>query len=162
MEDKPRNIFDAASQQSRKKIVEKKTASENEIKTPIPKSEPTKSPEINLSNKPLENLHKDPEINLMFNQMLQMQDEYQSKLTQIYDDNGFTTKSIRDYLENPNNFDPATWQKIKAQRDTLENQINTVLKKPKKTNVHISQEGKSLSKERKAKTLGARKNWIQM
>ncbi|QLH36363.1 MAG: hypothetical protein HWD61_09660 [Parachlamydiaceae bacterium] len=74
------------------------------------------------------NLHPDPEINVMFNKMYQMRDEILTKLATIYESAGLTTAQVKNYLDNPNNFPPETWQRIQSERDILEKKVSEVLK----------------------------------
>lgn len=154
-ENKPKNIFEHADrlkkESSAKKVTQKVTPQKKEAFLP------------DISENLLD-LHHDPEINSMLNKMYRMQDNIQLKLNEIYDSSGVSSKQITNFLNNPSNFPPDVWQKIQQQRDTLEKKIGDVLKsyvkKPKSG--YISGKSDGVSKERKSKTLGARRNWIPM
>lgn len=158
-ENNPKNIFDAVSQA--KKMPSKKPPVSSA------KATPAKAPAENLSRekKDAQNLHTDPEINQMLNQMLDMREDITTKLSNIYEKAGLSVSQVKNYLDNPNNFPPDIWQKIQLQRDSLEKRIGDVLKtyakKKKKGHVAGLRETGG-AKERKSKTLGARRNWIPM
>ena len=158
-EDKPKNIFEAAGK------AKKPAPSKGAVPSPSPKKEGTPPPEVNLNPpKELVDLHRDPEINEMLNKMFSVQENFQTQLNEIYDSSGISTNQIKNYLNNPGNFSPDMWQKIQGQRDVLEKKMGDVLKTyaKKRTKGHIAQGKNGLSKERKSKTLGTRKNWIPM
>lgn len=158
MEDnKYKNIFDAAGQI--KKSMDPKVPASPEIIKQDPLSDL-----ILTGSEELLNLHGDTEINAMLNKMYRMQQHIQTSLNQIYESAGLSTSQIKNFLNNPSNFPPDIWQKIQGQRDSLEKKIGEVLKvyakQPKKG--HIAKITSEESKERKSKTLGARKKWIPM
>ncbi|MBN9379104.1 MAG: hypothetical protein BGO14_08915 [Chlamydiales bacterium 38-26] len=128
-----------------------------------PKIDSVVVPPASLKTEESLNLHGDPEINDMLNKMYRMQEDIQSRLGEIYDNAGLSTNQIKTYLNNPNNFSPEIWQKIQSQRDLLEKKILDVLKlyAKKEKKGFLSGPGE-ISKERRSKTLGARRNWIPM
>lgn len=153
-ENKPKNIFEHARA--------KKGSPQKGI--PSQKEEVFPQESVILSSDKLLDLHRDPEINNMLNKMYRMQDGIQSKLHEIYDHSGVSSKQIANFLNNPSNFPPEVWQKIQQQRDSLEKKIGEVLKhyaKKPKTG-YLSGKTGGVSKERKSKTLGSRRNWIPM
>lgn len=139
---------------------EKKTVSHKGTSSPQPNTK-TSKPDI-AKKEALLDLHRDLEINTMLNKIYQMKDSIQTQLCEAYETGGISSSQIKNFLNNPNNFPPETWQKIQNQRDTLEKRIRDVLKiYAKKTKAgHIIETGES--KERKSKTLGARRKWIPM
>lgn len=155
-ENKPKNIFETAGKA-------KKPVPASSLTSVPKKIETTQQPQPQkvITPENLLNLHRDPEINEMLNKMYRMQEDLQTKLKQIYDANGISSNQIRNFLNNPGNFPPDVWQKIQMQRDALEKKIREVLPTyAKKTKTgHIAG---MTSKERKSKTLGARKKWIPM
>lgn len=157
---KPKNIFEAAGK------ARKPASSQRAVPTP-PASLPQKIeplPEVvKINPDQLLNLHKDPEINMMLNKMARMQEDIRARLNEIYNSSGVSFNQIKNFLDNPSNFPPDVWQKIQSQRDVLEKRIGDVLqsiaKKPKAGPMGMKGE---VSKERKSKTLGSRRNWIPM
>lgn len=161
MDDKPKNIFDASNKSGKPQPI-KGPLTPQPQKKEIPSSPPES---IGPDLKELLNLHPDPEINVMFNKMYQMRDEILTKLATIYESAGLTTAQVKNYLDNPNNFPPETWQRIQSERDILEKKVSEVLKiygKKKKKGLISGLKGVGDSKERKSKTLGSRRNWIPM
>jgi hypothetical protein len=158
---KPKNIFEAAGQ-SRKPAKKAPVLPAGKPAQAKATLKPTFSPEIDLKESEMHHYHNDPEINYMFNQMFKMQDEIEGKLNEMYEKGGLTRDQIKNYIDNPDNFPPDLWSKIQKQRLELENKVRVVLKKKPKQSASSSQQKVSTAKERKAKTLGARKNWIPM
>jgi hypothetical protein len=157
-ENKPKNIFDAAASKSKKAVPPK-----GKTPAPPPKKIETPQPEVSIQPESLLDLHKDPEINGMLNKMYRMQENIQTKLNEAYDKSGISASQIKNFLNNPSNFSPDIWQKIQGQRDVLEKQIGDVLKNyARKTKKGYAPGSTVNSKERKSKTLGARRNWIPM
>lgn len=162
-EDKPKNIFEAAAASRPKK---KPLAPSQGMAIPAPKErEISRNEPVFEGSAELIHMHRDPDINQMLNKMYRMQDDLQSRLTQIYDENSISSNQVKNFLDNPSNFPPEVWQKIQNQRDSLENKIGAVLKtyarKKKKGIIGMNQK-EGVSKERKSKTLGSRRNWIPM
>lgn len=155
-DNKAKNIFEAAGQ-SRKPV--KPAVSPSEKTESAGKDEPSKKSSVdNSSNK----YHVDPEINEMFEKMYEMQDDLQTKVTTVYERSGVSVKEIQNYLDNPNNFTTEVWAEMQAQKAALEEKIRIALNKSVKKSSRISEQKGSISKERNAKTLGSRKNWISM
>ena len=148
-----KNIFEAVGQS--RKIV--KQSSLNQKTQEISGLE-----SVSINPAELIDLNPDPEINLILNKMVKVKESFESKLNEIYEDNGLTQMQVESYLNNPSNFSPQDWSKIQTQRDELENQINIVLNKSRKKSTGLHDEKSQQSKDRKAKTLGSRKNWIPM
>jgi hypothetical protein len=158
-ENKPKNIFEAAGK------AKKPSPSKSVPSSPHKKEEAARQPNETVSINPTQllDLHRDPEINEMLNKMYRMQEDFQGKLSEVYEKAGISPRQIRNFLDNPGNFSPEVWQRIQGQRESLEKRINEVLK----LNIKKIKSGQILGvtaggKERKSKTLGARKNWIPM
>ncbi|BBI17994.1 hypothetical protein [Neochlamydia sp. S13] len=157
---KAKNIFEAVKN-SATSLVSKSHGSGPEKKEVIP------AEEVNfLKTDEILQLHGDAEINEMLNKMYRMQEDIQSKMHEMYGNAGLSTHQVRNYLDNPSNFSPEMWQKIQVQRDQLEKKVNDVLKiyakKAKTFQTGHMLKASEIAKERKAKTLAARKNWIPM
>jgi hypothetical protein len=67
------------------------------------------------------------------------------------------------HLDNPNNFTSEEWERVQKERQKLLNSLKTEqeLKAPEKGELKPEQATK-LNKERRSKTIGARRNWISM
>lgn len=161
MEKEHSNIFDAA-----KKIAEKGTQKSSfpsrpslaskpkSPAKPTPRPEPVK-PAAPVAKEPV----LDPETEKIFEQMFKMRDELQNRLGDFYEKTGFSASEVEKFFNNPNNFTQEKWAKIQRDRSELEKKIYNVLGvevKLQKQKVEKEQ----TSKERKAKSLGMRKNWI--
>ncbi len=133
---------------------------------PPKKTDPTKaepSPQVKPENPPVEiqaALTPD-DIPQMIERMRAMNQEIQQKIELIYEKTGLPRKKIDAYLSDAKNFTPEVWHSLQKNIDTLEQKIWSVLgKELKKKTLDKKQE--KFSKERKGKSLGARKNWIPM
>ena len=144
------SLFDPSSHKHPKKVPKQGTPS------PAPKAVKTE-----IKRAAREKLFKDPELKEWVEKMDKMRKELNEKTNKLLEKGGHTPLSIKRYLDDPKNFSPQDWQLIQKQRDTLEADlglaIDPAFKKMKKT-----KETKVLSKERKGKTLGSRKRWLDM
>lgn len=111
---------------------------------------------------------QDNEISQMIEKMRNMHDDLARKLDDTYQKTGLTPKYIDSFLANPNNFDNKQWEKIQQRRQELMRTIGTKINDASEglaspINVQQKKEsGITTEKERKSKTIGARRNWIQM
>ncbi|MBA3722417.1 MAG: hypothetical protein H0W88_08440 [Parachlamydiaceae bacterium] len=103
------------------------------------------------------------DINKIFAKMKKMHDEIEVKLDEVYRKSGLDFKNIRTYLDNPSNFTSQEWERIQNQRNNLWQQIG---ESPAATHIKekklLDTDTEKKSKERKAKQVGARRNWIPM
>jgi hypothetical protein len=92
-----------------------------------------------------------------------LHDEIDKKLDEIFQKTGWSTKQIKMHLDNPNNFTSEEWERVQKERQKLLNSLKTEqeLKAPEKGELKPEQATK-LNKERRSKTIGARRNWISM
>lgn len=158
---KPKKMIDSATGKDNR-VLPTKAASSN---PPQKKTETAPQTEVfSINLKEVLNLHPDPEINDMLNRMYQMREDIQTKLNDIYDKAGVSANQVKNFLDNPSNFPPDIWQRIQSQRDMFEKKISEVLSfyGKKKTKSHVGGAKGGISKERKSKTLGSRRNWIPM
>lgn len=103
----------------------------------------------------------DPEIDQRLKFVEKSSDNLKKQLDEIFLKTGMTPQMITDYLNNPNNFSPYEWPKIQKKREQLQEKIWQMLGYKSKENASAKKLIKS-SKDRKGKTLGARKNWMPM
>lgn len=116
----------------------------------------THPPPANVQQKtPTETIQS---VNATIKKIFEMQEELKTKLEDIYEKTGLSRKEIEDFLKNPKNFPPGKWEQIQKDRALLEEKIQAIIGVDKK---HVAkQEESKLSKDRKGKLLGGRKNWI--
>lgn len=111
--------------------------------------------------KPIEAL-LDPEIEEILMQIQKKQKEIVSEAEKIQSFAAEVAKQeVGVFFNNPKNFSPEEWQIIQQNRAELEEKARTLMGKDPKKKV----EQRKLEKQehaRKGKTLGARRNWIQM
>lgn len=102
---------------------------------------------------------EDPEIRAFVEKMESMYKELKDKTAHLIEKGGHSPLSVKRYLADPKNFSPKEWQLIQHEREAIERAIAlpSDFKKAKKV-----KETKTLSKERRGKTLGTRKGWIDM
>lgn len=137
------NIFDPALQKVKKKA----------------KDSPR--PVILTAEERRKRIMTDPDIKEWVTRIEELNRSLKEKIADLIEKHGFTPRSVKGYLNNPKNFTPDQWIIIQKQRSEIEKTIGValdpVLRKEQK-----KREGKERDKERKGKTLGARKNWMPM
>lgn len=140
--DKPTNIFDEAGR-SRKPISKAKG-----------KPPASVSPKVNKGdqNIPLDEL---------ISNVNKSRDEVVTKLDLIQKELGMSVKDVKEYLNNPRNFKPEQWVYLKEQKKAMQDKLVNELG-PDIVKLAEKAEISKTAKERKGKTLGARKNWISM
>lgn len=141
-----RNIFDASKDHPGKK--KPKTADRS---PPPAETQKTASPTQNVSTEAKEMLQK----------MELMGDDLQKKMDEICELCGMTRKELNAYIENPQNFPAHSWEKAQTEKTKLEKKIYTILGIQQKQ-ADLKKKRLQMDKERKGKTLGGRKGWIQM
>ncbi len=93
--------------------------------------------------------------------MQEMHTKIEKQLEEAYQKAGVDPKELTKYCENPDNFTPGQLLRFKQGKEQVEMQITGLSKE------HLSkskeEKAKSqVSKERRGKTLGSRKNWLNM
>lgn len=111
---------------------------------------------------PLPNVNiTDDQLAEMFERAKKMRTEIEEKLQEVYDKTGLTRKQVETYMNNPKNFSIQEWQNIQIGRKDWEGRLYGLIGQEYKEKRQKAVQDQS-SKERKGKTLGARKNWIPM
>jgi len=103
----------------------------------------------------------DEQLAEMFERARLMKEEIENKLQEVYDKTGMTRKQVENYMKNPKNFTIQEWQNIQIGRQDWEGKLYNIIGQEYKAKREKVVQDQS-SKERKGKTLGARKNWIPM
>lgn len=109
------------------------------------------SPRTNDSSEVLEQLKTMQEMHLRM----------EKQLEEAFQKSGVDPKELAKFCENPDNFTPGQWLRYKQTKEQVEMQITGLSKE----NLIKSKEVKAkaqVSKERRGKTLGSRKNWLNM
>ncbi|WP_213105461.1 hypothetical protein [Candidatus Protochlamydia amoebophila] len=103
------------------------------------------------------------DVENMISKVKILHDEIDRKLDDIFQKSGWTSKQIKTYLDNPNNFTVDEWEKVQRDRQKLMNTLKTGkdLQAASISSVQTEQNSK-LTRERRGKTIGARRNWISM
>jgi hypothetical protein len=102
------------------------------------------------------------DVDNVITRMREIHDDIEKKLDVIYQKSGLTPKYIKDYLNNPNNFNPQEWEKIQQDRQALFSsltggtRVEEMENKTKTTEKELDKE----AKDRRGKMIGSRKNWI--
>ncbi len=96
-----------------------------------------------------------------------LHDDFQKQLDHISQQFGWNLKENEQYLNNPHNFDSIEWERIQKKRQSFLGPIYRDLGKenPSFTSSLSQEEKKEMKKtvkDRKMRTLGARRNWISM
>lgn len=112
------------------------------------------------------NLQLNPEVEAMMARMKELQDDVKNKLQKIYQSHGVTEEQVAKYLSNPKNFTPFEWEQLKQAQDLIrsQNTMSLLIKDQTATSALVKKAKKpeELARERKGKTLGARKQWLPM
>ena len=143
------SIFDASSHKPKKGA------------KPAPKEPPKPLSKREVTEETKKRLFKDPQIKEWIERIETLHQEIESKTNQLIEKGGQSPLSIKRYLDDPKNFTQKDWQLIQVQRDTMDKDfgrsIDPLFPKQRK-----EKENKTLSKERKGKSLGSRKRWLDM
>lgn len=156
-ENGPSNIFDEASRRFSKMSQSKK-------KSASPKKEDISKPKKDVqqtSSAPSAPAVQDAEIEAMFTKVKLLREDVVKKLDALERGMGMSVKDVKEYLDNPRNFKKGVWEVIQRQRKMIEGRIFDLMSKDMKGKVQ-KQEAAKTGKERKKKSLGARKKWIQV
>lgn len=97
------------------------------------------------------------QIKLMQEKHLKIEKE----IEEAFQKAGVDPKELSKYCENPDNFTPSQWLRYKQRKEQVEMQI-TGLSKENLSKVKEAKAKSQVSKERRGKTLGSRKNWLNM
>jgi hypothetical protein len=93
--------------------------------------------------------------------MQEMHTKIEKQLEEAYQKAGVDPKELSKYCENPDNFTPGQWLRYKQSKEQVEMQI-TGLSKETLSKTKEEKAKSQVSKERRGKTLGSRKNWLNM
>ena len=140
------SIFDPAFHSQPKKKTKPKPASETFPAAVKPREEKPKSEE---------------DIKEIFSRMQKMHEDLNKKIDSAYELSGKDPGEVEEYFNDPSHFKPQEWDRIQERKEKLEESISGLSKsdlKRKKVKKRVSK----MSKDRKGKTLGARKNWLSM
>lgn len=83
------------------------------------------------------------------------------QLEEVYQKAGIDAHELSSYCQNPDNFTEIEWQKYQQGKERVEMDITGLTKE----DLHKKKERKEktrVAKERRGKTLGSRKNWLNM
>lgn len=101
----------------------------------------------------------------MLNKVKDMHDQLEKSLEKVYEKLGWTSNYVKDFLDNPNNFDPKQWEQIQKQRQILRSGVWQGIGEEDERKMKSTAKQKEMDKtikERKGKTMGARRNWISV
>lgn len=87
--------------------------------------------------------------------------ELVKQLEETYQKSGVDPKELSKYCQNPDNFTDKQWEQYKERKEQIETSI-TGLSPEKLRKSKESKAATRVTKERRGKTLGARKNWLNM
>lgn len=93
--------------------------------------------------------------------MQEMHTKIEKQLEEAFQKAGVDPKELSKYCENPDNFTPGQWLRYKQSKEQVEMQI-TGLSKETLSKTKEEKAKSQVSKERRGKTLGSRKNWLNM
>lgn len=165
------NIFDHARKtlgnkdkvkQTPHPLTPDKTREKTKPPSPPPPPPPPPSPPPNpILPRPELPIMRNMGVQEMLDRIRFMEDDLQKKMDKICELSGMSQKEIESFIENPNNFRPGYWKRAQLQKEQLEEKLYNALGLKAKKNI-IKKKKVKLAKERKGKTLGARKGWMPM
>lgn len=101
------------------------------------------------------------DMNVLRKEVRQKQEELNRRLDEAYSSLGHTRDSLKDFLDNPNNFSDTTWKSLKQQREEYEQKIDKMVYS--ETTQELKQAAKRQEeRKRKGKSVGFRRNWLSM
>lgn len=149
------NIFDEARKQLGKSKKKKRPRDPSQQESSAPKNpSPIAQSGNNLSasdSSPLD----------MIKKIREMDNDLQKKMEHICDLSGMSKKELDTYIENPQNFKTGAWLKAQSLKEKLEENFYEILGAQEKKK-NLQKKKLKLSKDRRGKTLGGRKGWLQM
>lgn len=147
------NIFDASANKPGHSL--KKPPIKAKEETPSLSLQPESAIQL-----PPPHIPSEEELLEIFKKIYSMRDDLEKKFESFYEKSGFSPKELESFFSNPNNFSIEKWEKLQSMRESLENKIQTFVGVPVKSAKNKSKTASA--KERKGKTIGARKKWIPM
>lgn len=92
-------------------------------------------------------------------EMQRFADEIEKKLEEVYRATGLTPQYLKAYFENASNFTVADWERINKEREEMLHALTPSVEMVKKKEKKVPD---SLTKQRRKKGVGTRKNWLPM
>lgn len=149
-----RNIFEAAANKFNATPKKKAEAPKSAVPDSLPVSKKTANGEFWKS---------DPDILKMLDQMRQMRLKLKTQLTDMYDLGSKYHLDVDGLIKSNAKYSPREMEQILKEGKVLEDQVQDVMAPGNGITKHNIKSKETLAKERKSKTLGARKkNWISV
>jgi hypothetical protein len=101
------------------------------------------------------------DIQIMFNRVSEMQKDLDKKTDDLKEKISLSPKDVVNFFSEAKNFTPEQWNIIQNNRSDLEKKTWAVIGKDPAVHKEKKLEDKN-TKQRKAKSIGARNNWIPM
>lgn len=153
-ERKPRNIFEEASRSRVPRRIERKPEVEEEVKQSqiVDNVNVESSSSAALSNE---------DADVMLSKMHTMRRELEEKMDDVISLAGVSKEEVTTFLDNPDNFSPTEWEKVKEKKEELAKMAMQITgQKDNKRKVARKEEADT--KKLRQKSLGGRKRWIPM
>lgn len=119
---------------------------------PVPNQEP-EVPSIAAAN--------DPEIQKIMQRIKKIDEDLNSKMDHICKLSGMPKTDVLKFLDDPKNFPEEDWHRVQQEKNDLEKKLLLTMGVQAKKEITVIKE-QQMDKNRKGKTLGLRKGWIQM
>ncbi|KAF3362200.1 hypothetical protein PHSC3_001267 [Chlamydiales bacterium STE3] len=140
------SIFDPAFHTSKKKLKPKQPASAFPAPPPTSPPPPKNDPPID-------------DVSQAFEKMKKLHNELNKEIDKAFQISGRDPREVDEYFNEASNFSSKEWISLQERKESLEQHISGLssseLKEKKKKKQTLK-----MSKDRKSKTLGARKNWL--
>lgn len=148
--DTPFSLFQQGGHSRPKRPTSQKTTSPQPEEKKVPSITPTKAESVNRE-----------ELQRRYKDAMEKCAEIRTLTDRVYAASGLSRDEVERYLENPSNFTPQTWKALEQYRQELERRLG----KYSVSGAAAQRKGRraaAATKERKGKTLGARKGWMPM
>lgn len=147
------SLFDSSSHKPHKKVRPPEKAKPKLPEYPV-------APKFEGQPPPMKR-ELDPEVTRWIEKIKALQTEISEKMDLLIEKQGHTPTSIKRYLSDRQNFTAQEWITIESKRDELEKSLGFALD-PQFKKIKKVKDTEASTKKRKGKTLGGRKNWLDM
>lgn len=114
-----------------------------------------------VPSRPKESPHLDKDTAELLTRMKEQHEELQGKIDEVLSKKGLSPGQLKSFFANPSNFSEKEWSEIKQQKGKLAAKILGVSETAAERKIEDTEISKA-AKDRRGKTLGARRKWLNM
>jgi hypothetical protein len=118
-------------------------------------------PPASVKNVPLQNVPQNEDIRAQLEKMKELQSKFTLQIEELCKKTGKDPQTIAKFCQNPSNFSKKQWDELQHKKTELEMKLTGLSQE----NLETQKKSKAVTaatKERRGKTLGSRKNWLDM